>query len=163
MQTTEKIMASFLKQIAWPPEQDFAHVKAIYDNIKVGHNRQSRETIIKLFLQCAESLKLKVLLDALDDCKDEELGQIYHLVRRLVEANVGVYITTRPHIIGHLKSRFPDAVFVEDIKADQEDIGQVLEWRIKHHREDVKPEFMEEIISKIGDAQGMYLIPVPKI
>jgi hypothetical protein len=159
-QTTDKIITSFLKQLAWPAQNDFPHLKHIYDNIKVEDNRPTREVVVQPFLQCAQSLNLKVLFDALDECKDEELGQLYPFVQRLVDTNVGVYITTRPHIMGHLKLRFPDAAFVEDIKADPQDIRGFLERRITNHREVVKPGFMEQIISTIGDGQGMYLFHV---
>jgi len=65
-------------------------------------------------------------------------------------------VTTRPHIVGLLRTRFADAMYMEDIQANQEDVQNVLERQIKEHREPVETEFMNEIMDKIGNSQGMY-------
>jgi len=156
-QTADKIAASFLKQIAWPPEMDFPHLKIVYESLNLRENRPTRDSIVKLFLQCAEHRKIKVLFDALDECTDYEQGELYQLIQLLFEAGIGVYITTRPHIVSHLKREFPDAV-IEDIRANPEDIRGFLEGRIKKHsrRDPVASEFKETIVAEIGKAQGMY-------
>ena len=148
--------SSLLKQIGWPPQKERPGLKVIYENIPNENERPSRDTIVSLFIKCAHSLKVRVLFDALDECKDEELGKIYGLVERLREANVGVYITTRSHVEGHLIQRFGNDVFLKDIKADEKDICNFLQRRIQSNREYVAPDFMNEITHKIGDAQGMY-------
>jgi hypothetical protein len=156
-QAVDKIAASFLKQIVWPPEMDIPHLKIIYESLNLRENRPTRDSIVKLFLQCAEHRKIKVLFDALDECPDDEQGELYQLIQMLFEAGIGVYITTRPHLFTHLKREFPDAV-IEYIRANREDIRGFLEQRIKKHsrRDPVTSEFMETIVAKIGDAQGMY-------
>ena len=155
--TAAKIAASFFKQIMWPPEMDFPHLKIVYESLNSRENRPIRDSIVKLFLKCAEHRKIKVLFDALDECPDDEQGELYQLIQLLFEAGVGVYITTRPHLVTHLKREFPDAV-IDYIRANREDIRGFLERRIKKHsrRDPVTSEFMERIVAKIGDAQGMY-------
>lgn len=156
IQTVDEIAASLLKQIAWPPQKDSPHLEIIYEKFKFMENRPLSRDTLELFLQCTKSIRIKVLFDALDECNDRE---IYELVRVLFEANIGVYITTKPHLFESLKRGFPDAVFVRDIDAKQEDIRGFLEQQIpKPHdaRNPVTPEFRETIIAKIGDAKGMY-------
>lgn len=155
-QTAENVVSSLLKQIGWPPDEDRPGLKVIYEKIKNVNDRPRLDSIVSLIIQCAHSLRVKVLFDALDECKDEELGKIYRLVERLREANVGVYITTKSHVEGHLIQRFGNDVFLKDIRADEEDIRNFLQRRIQSNREYVALEFMNEIIHRIGDAQGMY-------
>ena len=155
-QTTNLVAASLLKQIAWPPEKDHSSVKVIYDTIKLEESRPNRETVLKLFIQCAQSRNVRVIFDALDECKDEGLGEIFQLIQMISESQIGVFMTTRPHILGHLQTRFPNARVMEDIKADEEDIHNFLERRIQCNREFIDPRFTDEIIREIGGAQGMY-------
>jgi hypothetical protein len=152
-------MASLLKQLAWPAtEEDRTYLRTIYEKIKL-EDRPTRETIIDLFIKCARSVEVRVLFDALDECNKNEVGKIYHLIKKLQEANIGVYITTRPHIAGELRRRFPnrpDALYMENIKADDLDVRNVMELRIKEHGESIEAHFMDEIVRKIGNSQGMY-------
>ena len=124
-------------------------------------SRPTQEIIVKLFIQCAQSLEARVLFDALDECNDRELGGIYRLIQEFHEAHIGVYITTRPNIVGLFKDRFPekrfpDAIYWEDIKADKDDIRSFLERQIQYHRTIVESDLTNKIVSKIGEAQGMY-------
>jgi len=150
------VAASLLKQVAWPHEKDRPYLKILYDSIRIGSDRPTRGTLLDLIVQCAQSVKIRVLFDALDECNDNELGKIYKIIQKLCEANIGVYVTTRPHIVGLLRTRFADAMYMEDIQANQEDVQNVLERQIKEHREPVETEFMNEIMDKIGNSQGMY-------
>jgi hypothetical protein len=135
-----------------PVNKDRPYLKHIYDNIKVGE-RPTYETIINLFIQCAQFLKVRVLFDALDEFRESESGKIYHLIERFRNAHIGVYITTRPHIVGHL--RLSDATVMQNIQATEGDIHRLLENRIREHREHVGEDVKAEIIKKIGKAQGM--------
>ena len=86
---------------------------------------------IKLFIQCAQSVKVRVLFDALDECNDNDRGSIFHLIERFWKANIGVYVTIRPRVVNYLRTRFADAVYMENIEADEEDVRNVLEDRIR--------------------------------
>jgi hypothetical protein len=157
-QTVDKVAASLLKQIAWPAETDRPYLKTIYDNIAISGDRPSRDTMIKLFIQCAQSIKVRILFDALDECNDDELGKVYQLIETLCEANVGVYVTTRPHIVDLVRQqkRFASATYMENITADGMDISNFLKRRIQEHREPIEADFMNDIVRTIGNAEGMY-------
>ena len=71
-QTADKVAASLLKQLAWPPEEDRHNLQTVYENLKLEGNRPDREKIVELFVKSAQPVKVKVLFDALDECKDEE-------------------------------------------------------------------------------------------
>ena len=150
--------ASLLKQIAWPADKDRPYLKIVYENIKSSDDRPSRDTIIKLFIQCAQSIKARILFDALDECNNDDLGKVYQLIGMLREANIGVYITTRPHIVDLLRKQkcFAGATYMENITADGMDISNFLERRIQEHREPIEADFMKDIVSTIGNAGGMY-------
>ena len=137
---------------------EFQHVKIVYETLNLRENRPTWDSIVKLFVLCAENRNVKVLFDAVDECDDDQQGQLYELIQLLFEAGIGVYITTRPHIVGHLKREFPDAV-VENVRANPKDIHGFLEQAIKRHsrRDPVGSEFMEMILARIGDAEGMYI------
>jgi hypothetical protein len=150
-------MASLLKQVAWPAaEEDRSYLRTIYEKIKVGDDPPTRETIIDLFIHCARSLEVRVLFDALDECNENEVGKIYNLIRKLREADIGVYMTTRPHIAGELRTRFPDGFYMESIKSDDKDVRKVLERRIQDHGKSIGTDFIDQIVCKIGNSQGMY-------
>ena len=152
-------MASLLKQLAWPAtEEDRTYFRKIYERIKLD-DRPSREIIIDLFIKCARFVEVRVLFDALDECNKSEVGKIYHLIKKLREANIGVYITTRPHIAEELRTRFPncpDTFYMENIKADAIDVRNVMELMLQDHGESIETALMHEIVHKIGNSQGMY-------
>jgi RecJ-like exonuclease len=114
--------------------------------------------MLKLFIQCAQSIKIRVLFDALDECNDDELGKVYQLIETLCEAKVGVYVTTRPHIVDLVRQqkRFARATYMENITADGMDISNFLEQRIQEHREPIEADLMKGIVRTIGNAEGMY-------
>ena len=64
-------------------------------------------------------------------------------------------ILTRPHITGYLQARFPAAVYMENIQANQQDVRNVLELQITAHKERIETDFRNEILDKIEDSQGM--------
>lgn len=156
-QTAHNVAACLLKQVAWPPEKDRPYLKIIYENIKLSDDRPTQDAIVKLFIQCAKFINIRILIDALDECRDDELGKIFQLIERFREANIGVYITTRPHIVGLLKQKgFADAVYMENITAHEADTREFLRREIQSHREQVETEFMNEIVRTIGNGEGMY-------
>jgi len=71
---------------------------------------------------------------------------------------IGVYITTRPHIVGLLQDqkRFADAAYMENITADEADTSDFLRREMQSHRAQIETEFMNEIVRTIGNGQGMY-------
>jgi hypothetical protein len=158
-ETADTVMACLLKQLAWPAaEEDRTYFREIYEKIKL-EDRPSRETIFDLFIQCTRFVEVRVLFDALDECDKSEVGKIYHLIKKLRQSNIGVYITTRTHIAGELQKRFSDsadALYMENIKADDTDVRNTLERRIQEYGESIEPDFMYEIVRKIGNSQGMY-------
>jgi len=152
-------MASLLKQVAWSSiEEDRTCLRPIYAKIKLRDERPTRETMINLFIQCTQSMDIRVLFDALDECNKNEVGKIFHLIRTLRKANIGVYITTRPHIVGELRKRFPDSsdtLYMENIKADHTDVRNAIHRGIEDHGESIDPDFTNEIVSKIANSQEM--------
>ena len=152
-QTVDTVAASLLKQIAWPPDQDRPYLKFIYD--KISGERPTHDTIIDLFIECTKLVKVRVLFDAIDEYKESERGEVYQLIEKFRDADIGVYLTTRPHITSLLQAEFPDAVYMENIKADQKDVQNALELRIKGHRPRIDVDFMNEIVHKIGNSQKM--------
>lgn len=153
-QTAYNVAASLLKQLALPADKDRAYLKIIYENIE-RREQLTLKTIIDLFIQCAHSLKVRVLFDALDECSDSEVGKVCQLIQKLHDAHVGVYITTRPNIIDYLTTWFSGASLIENMEAKEDDIHNFLKRRINENLEEVGKEFEAEIISKIGGAQGM--------
>ena len=158
MQTANKVAASFLKQLAYPPDQDRPFLRTIYENIKSGADRPSRQTIIDLFVQCSQAVNVRVLFDALDECNNNELGRIYQLIETLRQANIGVFLTTRPHIADHLRTRFYDASYMEDLRADEQDLRQVLDHRIGEHTPPIDSGLKHHILSRILNSRGTYLL-----
>lgn len=157
-QTAYNVAACLLKQIVWPPDKDCTYLKTIYDEINVNADRPTQDAMVKMFIQCAKSLNVRVLFDALDECRDDELGKIFQLIEKFREANIGVYITTRPHIVSLLKERkrLADAVYMENIMAHEADTAEFLRCEIQSHRVQIESEFMNEIVRTIGNGEGMY-------
>jgi len=152
-------MASLLKQVAWPAaKEDRTDLRPIYEKINLGDERPTREIMLDLFTQCARSVEVRVLFDALDECNKTEVGKIYNLIKRLRQANIGVYITTRPHIVGELRKRFPDSsdtLYMENIKADHADVRNAIHRGIEDHGESIEPDFANRIVCKIANSQEM--------
>jgi len=158
-QTTYKVAASFLKQIAWPPEEDRPYLKVLYDAININKDRPSQEAIVNLFKQCAQQIKVRVLFDALDECSERELGKVYKLIKSFCEANIGVYVTTRPHLVPRIRQwndNFAEPTYLDNVKANESDIQTFIKREIQDHGNPIDNDLREEILNAIGDAQGMY-------
>ena len=157
-QTAYQVIANLLKQAAWPPEKDHPRLKPLFESIGSWDDdtKPSQEELLTLFIQYVQSRNFRVLFDALDECDDR---RVYDVINRLRESNIGVYITTRSHLSGELKERYPNSVIIDDFTADPADIKNFLETRIKqaNKRELVDPHFTKEIIDAIiRDAKGLY-------
>lgn len=155
-QTANKVAASFLKQLAYPPDQ---RSPLPQNDLGLEANRPSRQAIIDLFRQCSKFVNIRVLFDALDECNENERGKMYQFIEKLRKANIGVYLTTRPHIAGDLQTRFPDASYMENLEADEEDVRKVLEYRIEEHTPPIEHDLREwHIPSRILGSHGTYLL-----
>jgi hypothetical protein len=128
-----------------PSENDRIYIKFVYDKINI-EDRTSLDTIVEVFTQCAKSIKVRVLFDALDECAEGEIGKIAELIDKFRKANIGVYITTRPHVVDVVRNReeFADATYMDDIKADKADILEFIRTKIKHHKFLITSEFTSE-------------------
>jgi len=159
-QTADQVAASLLKQIVWPPESDSHFLREIYEKLNINSPRPSLDDTLELITLCTRSVNVRILFDALDECNENELGKVYNIIQTLLKANIGVYVTTRPHIIGLLRKRFSDAIYMENIYASKDDVRKVLIQRISEHRDVLESDLINEILSKIGSAQGMYQLLV---
>jgi hypothetical protein len=96
------------------------------------------------------------MFDALDECSERELGKVYKLIKKFREANIGVYVTTRPHLVPRIRDNFADATYLDNVKANESDIQTFIEREIEDHGNPIDDDLRDEILNAIGDAQGMY-------
>ena len=114
-------------------------------------------SFVDLFISHAKKDSFIILLDAFDECGEQEL--VYsQVIQPLYNAGIKVFITHRPHIIIKPEVDFQDFMRVE-IQAMDEDIesyirGQPKMQKKAKHLDDT---FTLEIIEAIkGKAKGMY-------
>jgi hypothetical protein len=158
-QTTDLIVASILKQLlqhkALPRE-----LEETYDKWKAHgqRNRPDGEYFAGLIDKCSkEFMACFILLDAFDECVEQERGTVLTYLQQFLECGIKVYITSRPHLRGFLAESFGTSASLIEIKADPADVEKFVTESLKGRR--ITQALKEDILKVIQKADTrQYLI-----
>ena len=152
-------MASLLKQLASPLDGLHPDLKTMYEKSrKYGDLRPELSTLVKHFETCSKQFSMVVvMLDAFDECDAQQHPDILSLVQQFCDSGIKVYITTRPHLLDHLKEEFQWASILK-ISARNDDVQKYLTWQLGRRKKRVSGDLKEKITQTIsGGAHGMYV------
>lgn len=97
-QTARDIAANFLKQLLYLDEKIPEDIESLY---RKGIQTNSNPNIgtLSLFLaQFSQTSPISVVVDALDECSDDNLEDVLSLLSTLEKAGFNLLVSTRPHI-----------------------------------------------------------------
>jgi archaellum biogenesis ATPase FlaH len=163
-QTAENVVRSFLQQLLYqfdvvPPSVS----KAYEQSMKYGS--KANPQYVELLTNCLEEFaRVFILIDALDECIDndrQELLRIVENLQQVLESQVKLFITTRSHHyqkdLIHKKSLQEAGVL--EIEADTEDIKKYLKKKLENapRAENLTQEMRDNIMTTISSkAKGLY-------
>jgi hypothetical protein len=134
-QTADQVLACILRQLvqykALPRELDEAYDKWIRQGQR---NRPDGQFFAGLVTQCSKEFKACfVVLDAFDECGEEERDTLVIYLQQFLVSGVRVYVTTRPHLRDPLVEFFGRSSLLE-ITADAADIEVFVKESLKGKR-----------------------------
>ncbi|KAJ7114765.1 hypothetical protein C8R44DRAFT_675918 [Mycena epipterygia] len=159
-QTVQNILGALWRQLIFgksiPPA-----VQTLYKDHSERRTRPSLDQFHEMLSSLmAQYSKVYLIVDALDECLEDERNDLLEALAMLVPA-VNLVLTSRPHI--NLDPFLGDIQILE-VRATEGDIGHYVEKQISKSRKLSKhihsrPELQKEIQSKIiSNSQGMFLL-----
>jgi hypothetical protein len=135
-QTTDNVIACILRQLlqhkALPQELDEAYNKWIE---RGQRNRPDGDFFTDLVMQCSGSKQFSavfIVLDAFDECGDEERDTLVNYLQQFQKAGFKIYITSRQHLRDGLVESFGMAGGTIEIKADPTDVEKHVKESLKN-------------------------------
>jgi len=154
-QTAIKVVASLLKQLVLSLDHIPQEVTLTYEQSQ-QRGRPDFDGMIKLFQGCAKEFSsVVVILDAFDECDEDETTRVLEMVGACLKSQIKVYITTRSHLLENVKSNV-EQPFCLEIEAKNEDIEMFLTRQLDNKKvtdSKLRDDIVKAIILK---AQGMY-------
>jgi len=149
-QTADNVIGCILRQLlqhkALPRELD-----AAYDEwIERGRRkRPDGDFFVNLAVHCAKEFAVVfIVLDAFDECGDEERDTLVHYLQQFLKAGFKLYVTTRLHLRDRLFESFGMAGSMIEIKADAADVEKYVKESLKNRllSESLKDEILKVIM-----------------
>lgn len=153
-QTADQVLASILRQLvqhkALPPELGTAYDKWMDQGQR---NRPDGQFFAGLIAQCSKDLKARfIVLDAFDECADEERNTIVTYLQQFVNCGFKVYVTTRMHLRDFLAESFGTVASLIQIKADGADVERFVRESLRELL--ISDPLKEDILRVIQDANA---------
>jgi len=155
------VLKALLKQYACRLEVEELpeELRKLYETCSLGGLSPNSEQLLRCLLAVSEKFSFRaIVLDALDECKKDDLADILKVVRQLSEHSIKVYLTSRPHL--STVSEFFDnqsvAAFssVIEVLADPTDVKRHLEEKI-HSKQRLRADIIETVVA---NAKGVYVL-----
>lgn len=159
--TVLEVLKALLKQYACRLEVEELpeELRKLYETCSLGGLSPNSEQLLRCLLAVSEKFSFRaIVLDALDECKKDDLADILKVVRQLSEHSIKVYLTSRPHL--STVSEFFDnqsvAAFssVIEVLADPTDVKRHLEEKI-HSKQRLRADIIETVVA---NAKGVYVL-----
>jgi hypothetical protein len=120
-----------LQHNALPRELETAYDKWIE---RGQRNRPDVDVFADLVVQCSKEFSTSfIVLDALDECGDEERDLLVNYLQQFLHAGFKIYITTRPHLHDSLMEAMGSAQRgMIEIKANPIDVEKYVKAPLKN-------------------------------
>jgi hypothetical protein len=139
LQTSENIARSLCRQILGQLDIIPASLEAAYNK---GSNMSAQRDTTFFFSLLAECVgnfsSVFLMLDAFDECSDNQIPTILKLLQKLLECQLRIFVTGRPHILDspHIREddesqRWLQERSTVDIRASHDDIAIYLGEKLK--------------------------------
>ncbi|KAJ7109047.1 ankyrin repeat-containing domain protein, partial [Mycena crocata] len=161
-QSPDAILLSITRQLADFSTVLYNHFKSAYK--KNPHNRPSPSQLLADDILIRGFEKTFVVVDALDECGDNNRDDFLEMMARLQVSGANIIITSREHVSDHLATSALVDVQRIGIHADSEDLAKYVEGCMQKQtrlanilRKD--PSLRQEIVTTITEScEGMFLV-----
>lgn len=152
-QTGDNVVRTLLKQLLLPSNLIPRGLESLYDDRHHQHKKPEISKFSRQLLSISATFSsVYIMLDALDECSNDTLNDIFILVHELKNSGVKVFCTSRPQILD-LEDRLQARGI--SIDAKDEDVRNYLiirvnkEWRHnKSHQEPIINRLTQEAKGK---------------
>ena len=156
-QTAKKVIRSLLKQLVLARQSIPSDLEKIYNEDKDEKRSPTLDTFVNLFIKHVNELSFIVLLDAFDECGEQE-NVLSRLIQHFYNSGIKMFITHRPHALTTPELHFQNFASVE-IQARDEDVERFIteELDTKPKGKRLDADFRDRISTEIKNkAKGMY-------
>ena len=160
-QTADNVIACILRQLlqhkALPQELDEAYNKWIE---RGQRNRPDGDFFAELVVQCSkESSAVFIVLDAFDECGDEERETLVNYLLQFQKAGFKIYIASRLHLRDGLVESFGMAGGTIEINANPTDVEKYVKETLKNRliANALKDKILKVVIAAGAREYGKYL------
>lgn len=153
-QTAIRVVSALLKQVVSQLETTPQQIQQLYEESIRRAWLPDLTTLVEHLISCVCLFQsVYVVLDALDECEDDQQKDILTLLDELlVRPSVQLMLTSRSHL-QRLKQLSVPSLRI-DITADERDVRTYLHSRLEHER--LSPDLRNEIVEVISQgAEGM--------
>lgn len=152
----DQVVRSLLRQVASHVNEMTPEIYALYDKLRLrGHNPELSQLVSALLSVTKQLVSTFIVLDALDECKEDKLEQLIRMLKWVSEESVHLYATSRPHL-RNLSSFFNAPAI--PIVADVRDVEAYLINKVSEKNPSAQ-EFNNSIVNTLAPrANGMYVL-----
>ena len=160
-QTADNVIACILRQLlqhkALPQELDEAYNKWIE---RGQRNRPDGDFFTDLVVQCSKEFSaVFIVLDAFDECGDEERETLVNYLLQFQKAGFKIYIASRLHLRDGLVESFGMAGGTIEINANPTDVEKYVKETLKNRliANALKDKILKVVIAAGAREYGKYL------
>lgn len=161
LQTSDNIARSLCRQILYQLEIIPASLEAAYKRSKEGNISAPPDPnfFLSLLAECVGQFSsVFLMLDAFDECSDSQIPTILKLLQKLLECQLRVFVTGRPHILDspHIREDDDSQQWLQerstlDIIASPRDIEIYLKGKLERTKridETIKSKILSTVSTK---------------
>jgi hypothetical protein len=156
-QTAENVARKLLKQLMFRLDGSHPTIVSLAERQR-SQQRPDLPALVKMFTECAKEYTVSVILDAFDECFENQQARLTTLfIKPICEAGINIHITTRDSCLEQLKSVLEGAS-IEELRADPDDVKNYLDKKITERTDKlIENALKTKLIETIsGHANGMF-------
>lgn len=160
-QTARHVAACLLRQLASCVGEIPEELFSLYQNLSLRGKSLDSNHLVASLIAVSKQLSLNfIILDALDECREDELSRILDIVKQLSTENgaIRIYTTSRPHlrIVNNFLDKSNLSKVVIEIVADKLDVRNYVMLEVQKEVSD------RDLCENITDAlikisEGVYI------
>lgn len=151
-QNDNDIARSLLKQLLSLSNLS-SELERLYDDCMLGSFTPDTATLIRHLKAFSQIGPVYAIFDGMDECREDNLEEMFSLFTNLQESGYKLLFSTRPHLLQYFRERLRD-LQISNILADNSDLRSYILFRLRKARNNNR-ELEAKCLDIIKDVQGV--------
>lgn len=151
-QNDNDIARSLLKQLLSLSNLS-SELERLYDDCMLGSFTPDTATLIQHLKAFSQIGPVYAIFDGMDECREDNLEEMFSLFTNLQESGYKLLFSTRPHLLQYFLERLRD-LQISNILADNSDLRSYILFRLRKARNNNR-ELEAKCLNIIKDVQGV--------